>query len=32
MLMPTGYGQPEAEYWRLIDGSGAPCKDRFRVL
>ncbi len=20
MLMPTGYGQPEAEYWRLING------------
>jgi glycine cleavage system aminomethyltransferase T len=20
MLMPTGYGHPEAEYWRLIDG------------
>ena len=20
MLMPTGYGDPEAEYWRLIDG------------
>ena len=20
MLMPTGYGDPEAEYWRLIEG------------
>jgi aminomethyltransferase len=20
MLMPTGYGQPEAEYWRLLQG------------
>lgn len=20
MLMPTGYGDPEAEYWRLLDG------------
>ena len=20
MIMPTGYGDPEAEYWRLING------------